>query len=94
MNSLMTREEREQEEKREWLDRLGEIKLEMEELLDEAKFLTRELDRGEWDRAERTWYAHIQMHLDGDHEWLGGASHTLEDTLATLEVHLDESEAD
>ena len=44
-------------------------------------------DRSELDR--RTWFAHIEMSIMNDTQWLGGSTHTLQDTIDELEEDSD-----
>ena len=67
------------------VDRLGDIELEIENLLHEAtlivnksaSFTTRE-------RFRQYVKAHLEMALNHDHEWLGGCSTTLRDIIKEL----------
>lgn len=76
---------------RETLDRLGEIKDEIKELVEEARATVALAFPDHSNRARRTWIARIRMALDEDHEWVG-RQHTLEDTLYEIECDLDDRE--
>ena len=76
-------------ERKENLERLDEIKDEMLELVNEALDLVRATDDNEEDHAKRTWYASIVCALTDDHEWCD-RSHTLEDTVVSLEMDEEE----
>jgi hypothetical protein len=67
------------------IDRLREIRLEIEELVDEAMDCLRDAG-GSTDRAESYWRAHIICALHNDHHYLGGNMCTLQDTIDELEA--------
>jgi len=69
------------------IERLGEIKDEIKELVREARSIIREHgdDRTE-NRAERCWIAHIVTALDDDHPYLMGSMYSLQDTIEELEA--------
>jgi hypothetical protein len=64
-------------------ERLSDIKMEMLELLNEAKRLVRGTD--EENRAKSYWIAHIRCTLDDDHSYLGGSMVTMQESIDTLE---------
>lgn len=66
---------------------------EMQERIEELNFLKEEIRNlarealavaGDDDNSRRTWFAQIITALDSDHEFLGKASHTIQDTLDEL----------
>ena len=76
------------------LERLAEIKDEIEELLDEARGIIRSGDEGAYERALVYWLAHIRTALDNDHEYLGGSMVTMQDTIDELSGADDEAETE
>jgi hypothetical protein len=63
-------------------ERLIEIKVEMLELLEEAKDIIPEGIKKE--RAKCYWYAHIKTAIEKEHGFLGGSMVTMEDTINEL----------
>jgi hypothetical protein len=82
------------------VDRLREIQEEMLDLLGEARSLVQRagMDSGQrviFERARAYWLAQVAMGLSNDHEYLGGATCSLSDTLSELEALVgDDSEED
>lgn len=73
------------------IDRLCAIQEEMLELLNEAGDIIRQSDENiHWDRAKAYWYAHVQIALSNNHDYLGGSMHNMQDTISYLEASLDE----
>lgn len=58
---------------------LDEIKEEFMDLISRAKEILR--DTHEADIAHVTWLAEIRIALDADHDYLGGASRTMQETI-------------
>lgn len=56
----------------------------MTQLLCEAREIVRMLDPMVYKKADRTWMAHLEMALTRDHEYLGSADGTIEDTISEL----------
>jgi hypothetical protein len=67
--------------KQETIQRLINIKMEIKDLIAEALELIESESEFEGQRAERYWYAHIEMALDNDHSYLGGSMVTMEDSI-------------
>lgn len=75
------------------IDRLADIKEEILDLLDEAERIIRhEGDRATWEAARSYWMAHIKTSLTSDHDYLGGCTLSLEDTINELETLKEEGE--
>ena len=66
------------------VERLGEIRTEIAELIDEAKQILRGADRDVRERAERGWIAEIEVAVGGEHEWLARSSHSMLETIQEL----------
>lgn len=74
-------------------ERLQAIQEEMSELLDEAKDIIKGTNSNRiWERAKGYWVAAISMGLSKEHEYLGSAGVSMDDTLNELEGLLDEEE--
>jgi hypothetical protein len=68
--------------------RLEEIRTEMLGLLEEAVSL---IPNGPIkNQAKRTWYANIKIELTDDHGYLTNSDDNFENTLAELEMQMDE----
>lgn len=68
-------------------DRLVEIRGEMLELLREAGGIIRcDGGSGAWNRAQAYWYGAIQMDLTTEHDYVGSAGCSFEDTIKSLDV--------
>jgi len=67
------------------IEELDHIKEEIRYLVQEALAVA-----GDDDTAKRTWFARILTALDDDHEFLGKASHTIQDTIDELIEKLNE----
>ena len=66
-------------------DDLAEIKEQVHELIQTARELVRGADDLTRRRAESGWIAQIEMALDHDHEWLGRASVTMQETIDEMQ---------
>lgn len=79
---------------RENLDRLEKIRCEMLELLREAGGIVRR-DGGDrvWERAKSYWYAAVQMGLTNEHDYVGSAGCSFEDTINEIQVEEDDCES-
>lgn len=62
-------------------ERLYEIKDEIKELMKEAKSILQHTDERTWARAKSYWYAHIVSALDKEHDYMGGSTVTMQDTI-------------
>lgn len=73
--------------------RLGEIKDQIKELMDEAESLVRRHGTSiVKERAKSYWVPHILMALDNDHEYLGGDAFTMESAANALDNGEDDEE--
>lgn len=70
------------------IEQLVDIYEQIKDLVYEAENLVR--GTSEEDRARSYWVAQIKMALDNDHGYLGSGSHTLKDTIETLEAEGEE----
>ena len=66
------------------IERLTEIHRQMMALLAETRETIRALDPVVYKKADRAWMAHLEMALTRDHEYLGSADGTMEDTISEL----------
>ena len=66
------------------IERLAEIHRQMTELLAESRRVIRAIDPAVYEKAARTWMAHLEMALTRDHEYLGSADGTMADTIGEL----------
>lgn len=76
-------------EDREGVERLEEIRFEIDQLVDEAYTLIRQLaqevgDRSISDRAEAYWIGHISTALSNESGYIGKSMVTFEDTIEEL----------
>lgn len=67
------------------VERLVEIREEIEELVHEAYDLVKSCDEDEARRADAYWRAHIITALSNDHGYLGGSMATLQDSIDAIE---------
>jgi hypothetical protein len=75
------------------IDRLSEIKTEMQDLIHEALEIVRSSgNKFEYDRAKAYWYAQIVMALSDDHDYLGGSMATMEGAIKNLQEDKDEED--
>lgn len=77
-----------------WIsERLTQIQIEMNKLLDESiKLVRRSGDRLEYERALAYWHPQIQMALNNEHNYVGSSGHTLEQTIASLSTDEEDEE--
>lgn len=64
---------------------LEEIAGDLREIRERADQALREIGGVTERRARAYWFAQLTMLIGADHEYLGGAGHTLEDTIGELE---------
>ncbi len=71
---------------------LEEMHEQIKDLVQNARRLLRHADHLTRRRAESGWVAQIQMALDHDHEWLGRASVTMQETIEEMRSRREGSE--
>ena len=66
-------------------DELLEIQEELREIRERANQVLREIGGVEEQRARAYWFAQLSMLIGSDHEYLGNAGHSLQQTIEELD---------
>lgn len=76
------------------VDRLRGIKEEIKSLIEEAKDIIRKGPPITWARAKSYCYSHIVTSLDGENEFVGNSTFSLQDIIEELENCLNGEDED
>lgn len=70
---------------KEAVNRLREIQIEIDELLDEARDIIKDSCCASWERAKCYWFAHIKCAIHRETEFRGGSMVTMDETIEEIE---------
>jgi len=82
------------EEQRENIEALVDIKEQIEVLLDEAKYLLYSAPDGIRNRAKSYWYAHMRTALSDDNEFIGRSMCSMQNTIDEWSGRMSEDETE